>query len=312
MVDRSPNSHLENIICLVILLTSSWVNAQAYDTVAYSPMAIEGATWVIFDDEGFYSPPGYRSSYVIRISGDSIVNDHKYKKMYAANLLHGHVHPDEVVPPYQIDSFSLLGLVRDDSTTRRFLGIMPDYLGQVKEEERLIHDFGMHSGALLLGIYKPDTLAVDNVDVDTIFGKVRRYQRSVNGRVFFEGIGNTSMGPLCPNPALSLNMGYRRILSYCIGSETECEIDLLSNLDILQDVSRTIEVYPNPSQSLSILSINRPTNRSEKVKLVTIDGKHVSEYNLVAEQAEIQLPELIPGHYILVSKRWRKVILVTK
>lgn len=162
------------LLIAILFIACLQVSILAQDTIIpYCPMAIEEATWVIFDNEGFYSPVGYNGSYVVRIEGDSLHDGNQYKKMWVANLVHElSARPEEVQPPYIIDSLKFFGLVRDDIENRRFLGIVPTYQDTNNMDEVLIHDFGIEVGEEMRGAYKFDTTAL----LDTVI-TVFRYEK---------------------------------------------------------------------------------------------------------------------------------------
>lgn len=249
-----------SIIIIVSFLITGHLSLRAQtDSVDYCPFAIEDATWVIYDNVGFYSPVGFRDSYVIKIKGDSLHNDILYKKMWVANWMHdNNLRPSEVRPPYLIDSLRFYGLVRDDVVNRRFLGIVPLFENENNDQEVLIHDFGIDIGEDMLGVYKFDTVALQNIVVDTFYGKVRLAHVPPRREVFtVEGIGTTHTGPLCQNPALALNEGYRALINYCIGSLEECGIQYsTTSTSNTPDRDRgDFSFYPNPVHTSTNLDV---------------------------------------------------------
>ncbi|MEM6772648.1 MAG: hypothetical protein AAF597_18865, partial [Bacteroidota bacterium] len=163
---------MKTLAAILLLLGSITLPAQA-DSTAYCPFAIENATWVVYDNVGFYTPVGYEDSYVVKIKGDSVHNNTTYKKMWVAHWLHDFQRPSDATPPYQIDSLRFFGLVRDDLANQRFVGIIPYEGNENNEEEVVIHDFGITIGDPMVGVYKWDTVQLTDLRVDTIFSKPR-------------------------------------------------------------------------------------------------------------------------------------------
>ena len=170
----SLSHHLSAALVLSVICATATLQAQT-ETLAYCPMAQEGATWVIYDDGGFYAPVGIPGSYVVRIEGDSLLGGRAYKKMWVANLdAKGASRPSEVIAPYTIDTLRFYGLVRDDTATRRFVGVVPEYDDPANQEEVLINDFGIGIGEPMLGVYKQDTVLLVGITERTVHGKARR------------------------------------------------------------------------------------------------------------------------------------------
>ena len=301
------------VLSIVYFLAGGALLQAQTDSAQYCPMAVEGATWIIFDDEGFYSPVGYKGSYIIRIEGDSLYEDILYKKMWAANLIHeGTTRPENVTPPYIIDSLRLYGLVRDDTINRRFLGVVPKLDDSSNRKEVLIHDFGIKVGEEMLGVYKLDSVPLDSIIVDTFYGKIRQAQLPPRGDILtIEGIGTSNTGPLCQNPVLPLNSGFRAIIGYCIGSTEECGLDFTSYIitPTLND-KEGFEVYPNPVDRNGILRIDITSATPGIIQCIDSSGKFCFAKTMALGKNSIPLNSYPPGLYALYFQGAIKKVIV--
>jgi hypothetical protein len=306
---------LKKITTILAFLILSHAALQAQnDSIEYSPFAIEDATWVIFDDSGFYAPLGY-DSYVIKIKEDSLHNNILYKKMWVANWIHENTFmPWEITPPYIIDSLRFFGLVRDDVENRRFVGIIPLYGNENNDQEVLIHDFGISVGDYMLGAYKLDSVRLTDIVVDTFYGKVRLAHIPQRRELpTIEGIGTSNTGPLCQNPAGAINEGTRFVNSYCVGSLEECGIQLqtTSTSHASNDDRENFFFYPNPLPKNSDLEVVVDGVSSGVVTCFNSDGKYIFSKNLTLGSNRLTLNHMPSGVYFLhFNGSVKKVVVI--
>ena len=264
--------------------------------IPYQPTAIEQATWVVFDDEGFYSPYGFSSSYVVRITGDSTVADIAYKKVYVSNLIHpisGFIRPSDVTPPYQLDSFVFHGLIRDDELARSVYGRIPFEDGVVSNDT-LIHDYGAEIGDTLNGLFQFGYSTVEDVYTEEYFGEQRLIQQSSSSRIFIEGIGTGQHGPFGHDP-LFLNVGFRALLSYCIGTEEECELELLNSVrPVVREAA--FKLFPNPARSAFTVEFGNGAAPWTKIRIYDAMGRLLRQEAIFHNQS-IPIADLASGLY---------------
>lgn len=283
------------------------------DSLEYCPMATDGSTWVIFDNEGFYSPIGYSGSYVVRIEGDSLHDNLMYKKMWVANLIHEFdARPSDIESPYEIDSLKLYGLVRDDSINRQFLGIVPTYQDYENQSEVLIHDFGIDIGQDMVGIHKWDTVSLNDIIIGTFFGKVRLAQVPTRTEMItIEGIGTVTTGPLCQNPTLAINSGYRSIIDYCVGSIEDCDlIYQTTSLNFISESDTNFEIYPNPILKGNSLIVDIKSASSGLLNFINVDGRISRTEIVFSGENVINLQNMQPGLYLLSYEGKLKKLII--
>lgn len=295
----------KNIFVFVVwsmMLEGMSLRAQI-DTVPYCPMAVEFATWIVFDDEGFYSPVGYNGSCIVRIEGDSLYRGQAYKKMWIANLIHdGFDRPEDIEPPYVYDALKLYGLVRDDSIKRRFLGVVPTYQDTNNRDEVLIHDFGIEVGQEMLGVYKFDTVMLDSIVIDTVYNKLRiAHVPPRNDVLTIEGIGTSNTGPLCQNPVIPVNAGFRSLIDYCVGSVEDCGLEITtSNSNVFYTDSNTsMKLYPNPLSVYDVLRVDISGDSSGVLICVNNKGELVFSRYVMPGTSNLQLGRISAGVYSL-------------
>ena len=297
------------VIYFAACLLISTLKGQS-DSTSYCPMAVEGATWVFYDNTGFHYPIGY-DSYVLRISGDSLHDNKHYKVAHIANLSHDILsRPEEVVPPYSIDEFKFFGLVRDDTINRQFLGIIPIYDDSVNVNEVLIHDFGLSIGDTLAGAFQFTGTTLEEVRVIEFYGKNRNTHISARPDFIAEGLGNIYLGPFCQTQDVFTQDGYRTLLDYCIGTVEECNLDFTTNVIQTEQHNSTVLIFPNPALSTQDLIIKASPNiRSDHLSCYDMNGQLQFRYPLssLQDNHRIKIGNLSPGLYIFkygnVSKK---------
>ena len=299
------------LCCWLLLFSSALATAQSQ--TPYAPFTIENATWVIFDNEGFYAPVGYDGSYVLRISGDSTVNGTTYKKLYAANFLHPEADfARDVSPPYTIDSFTLYGLVRDDTTARRFSGILPTYDNPGNTEEVLIHDFGTNIGEPMRGAFKQEEAPLTAVHVDTIYGRPRlTHLPPREDMPTYGGIGTAKTGPLCQNPTVAINAGERAIISYCIGSPADCELRRSTvNTATVRTPTEELHVFPNPVARTQLLEVRTSMTIGTAIRIHDARGRLALSTKTIGGLQQLDISKLSPGiYYLQVGRRVRRIVV---
>ena len=262
--------------------------------IPYQPTAIEQATWVVFDNSGNYSPFGFPLSYVVRINGDSTVAGIAYKKLYVSNLMHPiSARPSDVTPPYQLDSFVFHGLIRDDEVERAVYGRIPINDGELTNDT-LLHDYGAEVGDTLLGLFKFGLDTIEDVYVEEYFGEERLVQLSSSTRFFIEGIGTGQHGPFGHDPPFT-NDGFRALLSYCIGTEEECELELLNSVrPVVREAA--FKLFPNPTRSAFTVEFGNGAAPWTKIRIYDAMGRLLRQEAIFHNQS-IPIADLASGLY---------------
>jgi hypothetical protein len=239
--------------------------------------------------------PGGNSytTYFIKFSGDTIVEDKSYKKVLKC---------DEETQT----EWSTYGLIREDEENRV-------YLRPVGYIEGLIYDFGVSVGdsVVALNVFiNPDTLHFVVTQVDSVLlldgyrKRVTLFEyNNIKEEVWIEGVGslfgilnscNDSYGGLCG--------GYDGLcyeeegeLVYQHEEYDECYISLVTNFE-KQDAPK-LSFYPNPAKSMVTIDFEESGNK--EIGIYNLQGVKLISAKSNGAQISVKLDALNKDIYIL-------------
>lgn len=310
-------------IITAILLISLFTFNKA-DSQAYTPLAVEGATWIM-SGYGDYHFKGWG----YRIAGDSVINNIDYKKLYYYDL--------EVIDPgatgfkeFKVESETFAGLLRDDLTERKVYGydlireihIAHDcdslfLAGKDNEMEVLIFDFSKTIGDTIQdcmvnkevwsfdggdAIIQLDTLAIRyNVlrRVLTLGDEFSAYPELI------EGIGFNSGLFLDASPITHAGKGLG-LEKYCIGTQWQCGMTTAVQDEILPS---KLNIFPNPVTG--VLRIDTKL-RIDKIDIYDTSGQKLLSHSY--DERGSDLSQLSTGTYIIQlteedGRKYRELII---
>lgn len=209
----------------------------------YRPTAEEGANWIVVDSETHHYP---YSTFVRSIQGDTILDGITYRKLYqrVIDFLEVQDGP-ELAPPYELlPGKELIALLRDDVDARKVYGRTTDFNIENSEMsvDTLFHDFSVEAGNFATGYFFVfDSVEVQETGQAFYYDEMRRYQ-VISFVRFYEGVGS-AMGPTSGNSFIHLNCCDWRLVDYCLGDFTDCNI-ISSVVTLPGNVE--VSVLPNP------------------------------------------------------------------
>ena len=281
----------------VIIIIIAFLNTTNVISQDYIPMAVDNATWLMGST---HEDPQFDVLIVLRIEGDSIVNNLSYSKIY---------HYDYVGNKILLQTRKLLGLLRDDIDERKVYGGL---LGGIQYgfetflnfeaqcdwgdintfNEHLLYDFGVQEGDTINSCMLSNSAVVSSIEEIDRFGYLRRNLSLDDDQytIMTEGIG-TCIGIFKGQECFYTGGGFSYALfNYCIGPFSEC--NLLTS--IKEDLSfDQLYIYPNPvSEKLFIKS----STNTEKLFLLNNQGRLIETYMNVNY---IDLRNYPSGLYIL-------------
>ena len=266
----------------------------------YQKLVIENANWQMsFHIEGFIDPFGYR------ISGDTVIENHEYKKVYRLDL-----YPNELLGPYTIEDKRLFGVIREDTTEKRIYSIIFEESYQVLceiGEEILLYDFSIMVNDTLTncldGSSEIHAHVIDSIDYQEIWGENRKRFLSSTTRVttpLIEGIGYEDglYVRTIPINTSTLIWGID-LIDYCVGTEEECGL-ISTDIEEKQEQA-TINIYPNPIRSQLRIEIGEDTqNEVQRIQLRNTIGQVIfSQNGMKRREYEIWLPDNVKGLLII-------------
>lgn len=281
------------ILLFVISLFFSSAMAQ------YEPMAVEGAHWIIFnkDDDGSYH-------HMLKVEGDTLVSGILYKKLYRREIQSDANSVQEFLPPhYYVGAASLVGLIRDDVSSKAVNGIyLATPLGECNfNQEELLYNFSVPVGSNVEGCLNQSQgipfAEIDSLKSEFMWGKNRVVQYISTGYRFIEAIG----GNLGPFSTSSYTVpGYEaEIVDYCIGSDFECGLEPLG-VDEAFIVRPTI--YPNPTSKFVKIEFDVQYKGDIHLRLLDVTGRIINELTIdgIASQViSIPVDNSASGMYFL-------------
>lgn len=272
----------------------------------YRPMAVENAQWVVYD--AFEDNENLFNYF---IDGDTTVAGTDYKKVYSRMLDHpasGNI----AEPPYVIaaDPPALVGLVRDDTLSRKVYGIVYQQQAALCEstEEQLLYDFLLGINDTLQGCLHYDTAGydlriIDSIGTTTWRNIPHRTQHLPNNGFFdrvIEGIGGDT-GPFTATAGTVFVPGvFIRLTDYCIGTDTECGLQPTSIRS--SEAYPDLRLFPNPATTQVQLQLGNPLSETATLRLTDATGVlHRSEQLIIGiTQYTLTVDDLPPGFYTIM------------
>lgn len=235
-------------IIVFLLVSYSCFSQQQND-----PFISENKYWVIknkiYDGDGPCRSLGH---YMLYFSGDTLVNDIQYSKLYYSNL--------SDLAPYKLQSKFLYALLREDLVNRKVFAINILDQNYCSSSENLIFDFNLVKGDTLNECaYKAITYdysdndgrgLIESNSNEFVFGKDRNVLNTI-------GIYSTCGLPFDIDLKLIEGVGwedhgifhaidnYSSLVYFCEGTLDQC--DIISSVSDLQ--SNSVTVSPNPTKS---------------------------------------------------------------
>ncbi len=279
----------ENLIYQNATLDNCFTDTASY-TVDYAPLVVENATWFMASNTDVYAES--IDFYAYKIQGDSVVNGVSYKKLfrYELALIGGGT--------YELISQQFQLLMREDTPSRKVYGYpSPTSDGNTTAEEFLMIDFSKTVGQSITyfdfkeGVSKTTEIIEDVVEL--WFNEDRRTLKTVDGILFFEGIGYYSGLLETPTPIILPTGDAPILISYCQGINFDCNI-LTSTTDPLP---QKVAIYPNPAKDF--LSLQFEQVFDGQIALHSLARQVVYQAAIQATSHEIMVGNLPKGVYFL-------------
>ncbi|MDF1698821.1 MAG: T9SS type A sorting domain-containing protein [Saprospiraceae bacterium] len=280
------------LLLLFLTLISHQIHAQEY-----VPMAVDSATWRL-GTTGEY--PESDNLIVLRIEGDTMVNEMVYGKIYHYDM------EDNILIQ---DSRRLLGLLRDEMDEKKVFGgilesapyeflnedVACDWGDSDTFKEQLLYDFSLQEGDMLNSCMFLDSSFITSIDTVSTFGFQRR-RLKLNGDIphtLTEGIG-TCMG-IFKGENCVIAGGYYAysLFDYCIGDFSFCNLATATKEENVLD---QMVVYPNPVSDL--LTIESPVTLS-RLTLLDAQGRIM---DTTTNTSTINFTNYLPGIYMIQAE----------
>lgn len=290
---------------LLIILFLTIISLATFSQ-QYYPLIEEERTWNVMNVVPIWGPPIDSSYYTVSylISGDSILNNTEYKKLYSSY---------EEIPI----NWNLNGFIREDSVRRVW------YMRVVDTSEVLLYDFSLQEGdSIKLGIDTTFYYKVDSITTEIVSDSLRKkYWISQNDfywkETWIEGIGSnkgiigSAMASAVGGWTWLLCMSDSENLIYMNPDFESCYIVT----DVEEVQSHVLRIYPNPF--LDKITIDFFDTNIDKSKIT------LNVYNSTGEEI-INMPELEinqlsinfsnepSGIYYLIIKDKNKILQTQK
>lgn len=207
------------LITLFIIALSNL--SMVSEAQPYRPMAVDGAHWIVKTDNliGFTT-----RLFEYYCSGDTVVNDIQYKKIYYRNLAATMDPP----PFYPTSEYSLFAFLRDDTANRKVYAYtleLPLFGECAVLEDVLLYDFSVQPSQPINQCTLPSFYngTLDNITIETWFGISTRvfYTNPMYFR-YYEGIGSEfGLFEAMFIPVKGEDFEYPSLYYYC--EDTPCE-----------------------------------------------------------------------------------------
>jgi hypothetical protein len=298
---------------LILLFFFVWCAFFLGTSQGYSPFAVEGAHWEMWDGgcylgcDGVVTYPRWESTYRFKLEGDTTVNGILCKKLFESE------HHTYYYALYQqnisISRWYLTALLWEDTALKRvyFKGAVGG-CQQNSADDSLLFDFSKSVGDSLKANYidfnnvnKCDTNYnyVDSVSYSLQFTFMRKtfyLQPADSGNARYhliEGIG-ASYG-LFGGPGAAFEGSYSSMLNrYCIGSDIACWGDFIPVGVAAIKPGESVNVFPDPVNG--ILSVESETDYDE-VELYNLLGASCYHNVINTRKQDIDVSALNSGIY---------------
>lgn len=265
---------------LSVLLVIISLNVYSQD---YYPISGEGKHWVVAlpDELGFGY---YEELWEYYMTGDTIINNLSYKKVYKRNL----IVPESMLPPFEAaDDYQIFGAIRDNIENKKAYAIYFHAEGYNYEcpigEEYLMFDFsaGINESVDFCTISGDDNIIVDIYE-DYFDNNPTRYFLTNKGYLYFEGIGSQNglfeqiFTPVKNNDEI---IPYPILVYYC--SSDNCDVILAVDN---KTAINSLKTYPNPASSQITFEFSDITN-DNILHIKNILGNTIAELPIIKGQS---------------------------
>jgi len=274
------------ILLLISIMLTQNINAQEYN-----PTAVEGVHWVIrLDDNSTFEPVDGLWEYFA--SGDTIVNGLSYKKILKRDLV-----ITQNGPPFEAEEdYQLFGLIRDDTINKKVYAIqlLENYNFCPVAEEYLLFDFSLNIGDTVNLCIHPDffDFVIQDISTSTVLGFTTRIFTSWES--LYEGMGSNY--GLFEDMFAPFKKNKRYVYStflyyYC--REEPCNLFVSTDYHM---ESKSVEVYPNPTNSI----LNIKNDYNTKINRISIyNSLGQKQIEIYQNTNQIDISKLKNGVYFI-------------
>ena len=293
--------HLIRLFCILSFLQTNILTSQVYQ-----PLGVEDATW-IFKGYGEIES----TAWAYKISGDTLVNNQQYKKLYHVDLT-VQFNPGQA-RDYLIADTNLFALVRDDIQNKKvyikyldyfiYENFVPDScLQQVNtnDNEFLLLDFAKNIGDNFDDCMTTFVMN-QQIKTDTLLNIYGTNRRSMSLREsdadpdnfigLIEGVGYTS--GLFQDFGFIFHAGKGLVFKYCVGSNIDCGL-LSASEEVIQQSE--FQIYPNPTNDYLTLE---SSYRFVHARILNISGQVVSSISDWNGLNTVDVSDHTPGIYFI-------------
>jgi hypothetical protein len=278
----------------------------------YEPLVREKAHWVVatWTTEVLWNYVDFREYF---ISGDTIVNDSTYKKVYKYLLEPSDGYSN---PPYiRIGDSTLFGFLREDTTLKKVYGIIlssnPEYCFH---EEDILFDFSvLQNDTLALCHAFEGPIPIENIYYQSFFGYYRKiFQMGLSlysPNRFIEGIGSTyGLFEYIGQTFKDTKGEHDELICYAMDEVSTCDIITLNNsIKVYQ-----FKIFPNPSMGNINIQITKNDDQNLIYIISDIIGKNISKGYLVTSSLQLKFDTLKSGVYLIKIYNNNELLLTEK
>lgn len=236
----------------------------------YLPTALEGSRRVVatyYQDPVYVPIPEMISQWEYKCSGDKIINDTLYKKVFKRNL------KINTYPYEPISEYILFRYIRDDVENKKV------YVRSLSGgPEVLLYDFSLEIGDyVVLPITEAEVDLVTYVSSGTLFGTQTTYFEFEWPYYYMEGIGsNCGFFEIMTIVVKKGNMDieFNSLENYCL--DGDCESIFVKTNDV-DNYSSEVVVFPQPASGIVHFSLTE--NQIAKIEIYNINGELIKELN---------------------------------
>lgn len=268
-------------------------------TQSYIPLVKDSVHWFVAST-GPSLPPGfYNFIYEYYSLGDTLINSKQYKKIYRRDI--ESVNNNHNAPYRPISNYSLFGVLREDTATKRVYSIIYQSIQWSSVcnsgQEELLYDFNMNlndsvnDSMCVLPISNPN-LIINNIQSVLFHGyPTIKYERNMGG--FIPGVYYEGIGSWCGLFENEFDIEELVLWDYCIGIDSLCG---LTNSINIYDNSNMVKAYPNPTQNTFTVEFES-SDLNTYFKLFDVFGKTILRHQLISKQTQFNVGNLPKGIY---------------